>query len=218
MYRINVLPGSTELFVRKGRIVTADGFGEVAKGGKKLIFSKDSVVTAKLDKKDQDDFDIWSKQRAETLARANEKLASRAFNTYLSSFNNSWRSSFGRFPDRLGFWAFSPFSSCYTFVPFYYGWPSPYGHYYGSYYGVYNYSNGGGIVSTPPSSSGSYGGFPGGSASGSGGSSAGSGGSTGSSGGSPSSAPSPPAPMPQAGPRDHDSGGRYNNRIKDPIK
>ena len=206
VYRINVQPGSTELLVRKGR-VTVDGFGQVVKGGNKLVFSKGEVLTAKLDKKDQDEFDIWSKQRAETLARANEKLASQAFNTYLSSFNDSWRWSFGRFPGRSGFWAYSPFSSCYTFVPFYYGWPSPYGNHYGSYYGGYNYSNGGGIVSNPPSSNGSFGGYSGRSSGGSGGGS-----SAGSSGGSTISAPPSTHPS-QAAPRDPDSGGRAPRKL-----
>jgi len=220
VYRINAQPGSTELLVRKGRVVTADGFGQVVKGGNKLLFSKGGVLTAKLDKKDQDDFDIWSKQRAETLARANEKLASRAFNTYLSSFNNSWQWSFGGFPGRSGFWAYSPFSSCYTFVPFYYGWPSPYGHYYGSYFGGYDYFSGGCcggggrivrdpvIVSSPPSSSGSFGNSSSGSSSGYGGFS----------GGPRNSTPvgvgsSPSSPPAQTPPRDPDAGGRLIRKL-----
>ena len=222
VYRINVQPASTELLVRKGRVVTADGIGEVAKGGNKLIFSKGSVLTAKLDKKDQDDFDIWSKQRAETLARANEKLASRAFNTYLSSFNNSWQWSFGGFPGRSGFWAYSPSSSCYTFVPFFYGWPSPYGHHYDSYFGGYG-SFGGGccggggrmvrdpvIVRNPPTSGGSFGNASGGS---SGGSSGGFSGGPGNPG--PIRIDSPSRQMPT---RDADSAGAFHRPNPIPNK
>jgi len=36
-------------------------------------------------------------------------------------------------PRRFGLWTFNASFGCYTFLPFYYGWSSPYGHYYGSY-------------------------------------------------------------------------------------
>jgi uncharacterized membrane protein YgcG len=209
IYRFNVQGGATELLVRKGRVVPTKVLGDVFKSGTKVSYAAGGPVVAKLSKKDQDDFDFWSKKRAETLARANQKISGRTVNGYLSSMTfmdwalagNPW-----------GLWTYSPFARCYTFMPFRYGWASPYGHYYDNYY-FYNpgrYVNNGVVVGN--SSSGGSNSWPGGSGSSSGGGS-------GSSGGSPTVRPSAPsAPMgSQAGPRDPDSGSRSINRIKDPI-
>src|ERR1041385_4471916 len=38
LYRINAAPGTTELFVRKGRVSLSDNKNDVVKGGKKVIF------------------------------------------------------------------------------------------------------------------------------------------------------------------------------------
>ena len=210
IYRVNVSADSTELLVRKGRVMLSDG--QLIKGGKKVTFSASPLMIAKLNKHDVDTFDLWSKQRAEFLAQANRKLSNRVFNGYLS--NNSlfdWRFSAR---NSWGIWTYSSFSRCYTFLPFYYGWSSPYGNYYGNYFNFYyfprggSYGNGPVISNNPPSSSGSSGGplfgptspgpgpGPGGSGS-----------------GSPAPTMRPPS---QAGPRDPDSGSRALNRIKDP--
>jgi len=206
IYRINAQPGATELLVRKGRVAFGSNPRDIVKGGKKLTFAGGSAVTAKLNKQDKDEFDNWSKVRGETLARANQRLSARTLNGFLSA--SGWGSPFSRF-GRWGVWTWSPLLGCNTFLPFYYGWMTPYGQYYGLYYGdFYRGTRGPMIVNNPPSSGGSAGGFPG------------SGSGPGSSSGSPTSGSSaPPSSMPpsQAGPRDPDSGGRSINRIKDPI-
>jgi len=218
IYRINARPGATELLVRKGRVLPDSNPLEMVKGGKKVTYAGGEPLIAKLDKKDQDDFDLWSKTRAETLAKANLKISNRSVNGFLASMSpfemafsaaNSW-----------GLWAYSPYARSYTFVPFRYGWSSPYGHYYGSYCNIWQYhggpgygNNSGTIVGNQGSSGGSSTGVTGGSSSGS------SGGGMGSSGGSSSAGSSPPPSAPmgsQAGPRDPDSGSRSINRIKDP--
>ena len=211
VYRINAAADSTELLVRKGRALVNDNPGNVIKAGNEVVFRGGSFVGTKLGKRQQDQFDDWSKERANTLAKANEKLSARGLNTYLASFN-SWDWAFSA-ADRYGFWAFSPFSRCFTFLPFYYGWSSPYGHYYGLYYDRYDYwlrrQCCGGVVARQPvnvynqpsSGGGSSGGTSGGS----------SGGSIG-----PSRPPSPPPPS-QTGTRDPVPGGRSIRRIKDPI-
>lgn len=131
VYRINAQADSTEVLVRKGRVLLGESPPQVVKNGKRIILTKGSILTAKIEKSDQDEFDRWSKQRAQLLARANEQLASRAFNSFLAG-TTIWNTAFSRW--NLGLWAFSPISNCFTFMPFYYGWSSPYGHYYGSYY------------------------------------------------------------------------------------
>lgn len=223
IYRINVRPGVTELFVRKGRMALSGDRDDIIKSGKKMTFSSSAGQSiAKLEKSETDQFDDWSKLRGQTLARANVKLSARTLNGYLAS--STWGRLDARF-GRWGLWTWSAYSSCYTFLPFYGGWGSPYGNNYGlfapwgyGYPGGYYYpganrqqvynstvvtnSNSGG------SGNGSYGGPTGG------GSGAGSGGVYGS-GGSSVSAPAS-RPGSQAGPRDPDSGSRSINRIKDP--
>ena len=218
VYRINVLPGSTELLVQKGRVLV-DGQLGMVKGGTKVTFSNGASFTAKLTKKDRDGFDDWSKERGEFLARANERLSIRTLNSYL--FDSGWDSGFYS-SGRFGLWTYSPFAGGFTFFPFRYGWSSPYGHHYGRC-GWLGYGFGGangyfGPVIVGNSPGGSYGGWGG-----SGGSSGGwgSGGSTGGGSGSGGTVSAPPTVSPsrpsQAGPAAPDPGGRSLPRGKDPL-
>lgn len=209
IYRINAQPGATELIVRKGRVTVGTGKDEIVRGGKRMTFSGVSTEVVKISKSDQDQFDNWSKERGQTLARANQRLSLRSFNREL--FDNRWDLAFSP-ASAWGLWTWSTYSRCYTFMPFYYGWSSPYGHYYGSYFNLFpflpergccngRFGSGSTIVEaprqipTPGSSVGSSGGGFGGS-----------------SGGTPSgsSQPSSPvAPMPSnSGSRDPEGGGR----------
>ncbi|HKV34384.1 MAG TPA: FecR family protein [Pyrinomonadaceae bacterium] len=130
LYRLNVVPeDATELIVRKGRVILSDSHTKV-KGGNKVVFSATNVSVAKLndqEKKVKDEVEVWSKERAKTLAQANSRITNRMLTTALNSYNG-----FGYpFSNRgLGVWFFNARSGCYTFLPFYYGWGSPYG---GSY-------------------------------------------------------------------------------------
>ena len=117
IYRINVQPNSAELLVRKGRVLPG-GTGEVVKGGTKVLYAAGAPLTTKLTRQDQDDFDLWSKKRAETLARANQKISGRAMNGYLASISPfDWAFSAA---NPWGLWTFSSFSNCFTFLPFHY--------------------------------------------------------------------------------------------------
>jgi hypothetical protein len=148
LYRLNVVPeDATELIVRKGRVILSDSHTKV-KGGNKVVFSATTVSVAKLTKEekkaaDKADVDVWSKQRAETLAKANHHITDRMLTDAFAS-NNGF-DSFLRRPG-LGFWFYSGRLGCYTFLPFFYGLGSPYGNYYqtslyGSYYGPFFYPN-----------------------------------------------------------------------------
>ena len=210
IYRINAQAGKTELIVRKGQVRLGPGAADLVKGGKRITFSGNTEQVEKISKQDQDDFDSWSKERGQALARANQKLSARTVSQQLFGYRwNDWAFSAA---NRYGLWTWSPFASCYTFMPFFYGWSSPYGHYYGSYYNRYPYSydpgngrsgSGDTIVGTPrqPPQSGSGSGTFGGS-------SGGSGGSRGSSEGPSYPMPSNrPAPS-EAGPRRDPDAGR----------
>jgi hypothetical protein len=226
VYRINAAPGATELFVRKGRVSLSDDKNDVVKGGKKVTFGGAPPAIAKLTDADNDEFDDWSKTRGQTLAQANARLSARTVNALLMA-----NSAFGgsAFSSRFGLWTWSPFSSCYTFLPFSYGWGSPYGSNYDAFFprygnGYYNnqspYSNPNVVTNNNNNNNGngSGSGYPGGGTSGGSGS-GGSGGMLGggSSGGSSAPTPPPATVHPNAGPRDPDGGGRSINAIKQPI-
>lgn len=131
LYRLNVVPDdATELIVRKGRVILSDSLHTKVKGGNKVIFSATNVTVAKLtseEKKNNDEVENWSKQRAETVAKANRKITNGMLNSAFASFDPRFPYGISR---PLGLWFFNPRLSCYTFLPFFYGWGSPYGGWY----------------------------------------------------------------------------------------
>jgi FecR protein len=141
LYRLNVIPNdATELIVRKGRVILSDSHTKV-KGGNKVVFSATNVSMAELtkeEKKVQEDVDNWSKQRAETLAKANRRINDRMMTSAFASFRD-W----DPFSRSAGLWFYNRSAGCYTFLPFYYGWGSPYGNSYStSIYTPFGYSRG----------------------------------------------------------------------------
>jgi FecR protein len=156
LYRVNVVPGdATELFVRKGRVLLANSHTKV-KEGNKVIFSATTFSVAKLKKADKqkDNFESWSKERAQTVALANRRISLRDVNAYLSTFDNSWLYGFSA--RRSGLWYFNARFGCFTFLPFYFGWGSPYGSMYsnifdcGCYGRGFRYGNGSPSIFTAP--------------------------------------------------------------------
>jgi hypothetical protein len=127
LYRLNVVPeDATELIVRKGRVILSDSHTKV-KGGNKVVFSATNVSVAKLtkeEKKNKDDVETWSKNRAETLAKANRKITDRMLNSAFASYRDPFNSR------SFGLWFFIAHLGCYTFLPYFYGWGSPYGSSY----------------------------------------------------------------------------------------
>jgi hypothetical protein len=123
-----VIPNdATELIVRKGRVILSDSHTKV-KGGNKVVFSATNVSVAKLtkeEKKFQEDVDTWSKERAETLAKANRRINDRMLTSAFATFRD-W----DPFARSSGLWFYNSRVGCYTFLPFYYGWGSPYGNSY----------------------------------------------------------------------------------------
>src|SRR6266850_2359256 len=150
LYRLNVIPGdATELIVRKGRVILTDSHMKV-KGGNKVVFSATNVMVAKLtseEKKNQEDIEAWSKSRAKDLAQANRRISDRMLNSAFASYRDSAFSLFG--PRNTGLWFFNSRAGCYTFLPFYNGWGSPYGSSYTI--AIYNPIYNGGSVNTNPS-------------------------------------------------------------------
>jgi len=129
LYRINVLPANlTEVAVYKGRALVGKE-GSLLKGGRTARVAGVGVEIAKLDKKERDALDLWSRDRAKLLARANDKISTRNVNTLLASFDTDgyWSHRYGL---SGGFWYFDLRSNGYVFIPGGYGWSSPYGFSY----------------------------------------------------------------------------------------
>lgn len=164
LYRVNVIPGdATELIVRKGRVILEDTHTKV-KGGNKVVFNAGSFSVAKLKEadKDRDTVEVWSKDRAQTLAKANSQISGRMILALARSFDSDWgMNGYGR---RGGFWWYNADWNCYTLVPFNFGWSSPYGgsyssSFYGGYYGgayggnfCHGCAQGSGLPTSPGSS------------------------------------------------------------------
>lgn len=130
LYRVNVVPGdTTELIVRKGRVML-EGSHTKVKGGNKVVFSSNTFSVAKLNKTDKetDPLDGWSKNRAQTLAKENSRISDRMLNTLANGFSRNW--PYHGLRGGSGFWLFSARSNCYTFVPFFDYFGSPYGGFY----------------------------------------------------------------------------------------
>jgi len=114
LYRFNVdSDGKAEVAVRKGRALVG---ATTIKEGKRALVDSDVGVIAKLDKKDVDDLDGWSKDRARSLIAANSRLS-----------NSGLRRTFNRSSLWYNAWVYDPFFHCYTFLPYSSGFASPYG-------------------------------------------------------------------------------------------
>ena len=91
-------------------------------------------VVTKFDKKQQDSFDLWSEQRAETLVAANRRLSNSAIARSYANYSSTefgWRRGYRS----SGLWIYDPLFRGRTFFPFYTGWSSPYGHGYSHGFG-----------------------------------------------------------------------------------
>lgn len=113
LYRFNVgADAKTEVAVRRGRVFV--GITTI-KEGKKAMAEGDTAAIAKLDKRDVDGLDDWSKERSKAMIAANSRLSTQAMsrNFAISLLYNAW--------------IYDPFCRCYTFLPYTGGFASPYG-------------------------------------------------------------------------------------------
>ncbi len=127
VYRVDVLKdGSGKLSVWKGRVIFDDQ--EIKAGKSAVIKGKAASGVAKFDRDDKDALDIWSDLRAREASKINKRLQRDALSTaLLGSYNRGGWNMYGT----LGLWVFDPFSGRWCFLPFGYGWSSPYGYGYG---------------------------------------------------------------------------------------
>jgi hypothetical protein len=123
IYRFNVLQsGATEVLVRKGRALVGPS-ALVVKGGKMVVVSRGAGLSAvaKIDKREKDSLELWSRDRAEYLASINRRVAPSIVNVGVdlwASYND------------YGAWAYDSRRNCYVFLPGRGGSSSPYGYDY----------------------------------------------------------------------------------------
>lgn len=129
VYRIDVTAnGSSTISVWKGEARIGDEDSTKVKKGRTATISGSRVSIEKFDRDEKDSFEIWSKDRSKELAKINSRLQRNGLrNTLLTSFNNGRWNMYNSF----GLWVYDPLRGMWCFLPFGYGWSSPYGYGYG---------------------------------------------------------------------------------------
>jgi hypothetical protein len=128
VFRIDVLAdGSGRVSVFKGETLLGKGETKVG-SGRVATVTKTGISVAKFDRDTKDPLDVWAKARAKELTSLNGKLRRDALrDSLLSSYNQRGWNLYGSF----GLWVFDSMRRSWFFLPFGYGWSSPYGWDYG---------------------------------------------------------------------------------------
>ncbi|MEK7723818.1 MAG: FecR domain-containing protein [Acidobacteriota bacterium] len=136
VFRVDVLEnGEGKISVWKGKAQVGDANATIVKGGKSATQNATNVAIEKFDRDKKGEFDNWSRDRAKEIAKTNASLIQRQMRqSLLTSYNsNSWNASNG-----YGLWVQDPFSRTFCFLPFGWGWRSPYG--FGYNQSIWNYN------------------------------------------------------------------------------
>jgi len=126
VFRFDVLPdGTSKLLVFKGKAYVGPMGQTEVNSGREAALVKGGISVSKFDKDANDALDIWSKLRGKELTKLNASLQR-------NSLRNSLMSSFGsgsgwNMYHSFGLWVFDPNRRMWCFLPFGYGWSSPYG-------------------------------------------------------------------------------------------
>lgn len=132
VYRVDVLnDGTASLRVWKGG-ARVDGSAKIVKAGRLASpNSTGGVSVAKFDRDKRDQFDSWSRMRGKELAKISSLLKrGNLRNVLMRSFLGRRWNMYSSF----GLWVYDPFYGGYCFLPFGYGWNSPYGYGFGGQY------------------------------------------------------------------------------------
>jgi hypothetical protein len=128
IFRIDISGDKTStLKVWKG--IATVGSDNTVKAGRTVTANETAdVAIMKFDRDQKDPLDEWSKTRSKTLAQQTVSLRQRDIRTPLMRgfLGGNWN-----FLNSFGLWIYNPFMGGYSFMPFGYGWSSPYGYGYG---------------------------------------------------------------------------------------
>ncbi|GEM_PF-802792 len=133
IYRINVMQEqTTQVQVWKGQAEIGTGTILKLKGSKQITIGATTADTVKLEKKTQDNFDLWSKDRAKTLADARQLMERKNVTLAMTNYYSGFRqSNWGFRMPMYGSWCFDSRLGNFLFVPFdNWAWGSPYGFNY----------------------------------------------------------------------------------------
>ena len=136
VYKVDVpANGLATVAVFDGKAQLTDPKMTVINKGRTSIIGSTTAAVTKFDRDKRGELGDWSKGRSKDLAKMTSSLQERDVR---DSLINSF--SFGRWSmfDSFGLWVFNPRSMSYCFLPFGYGWRSPYGFGLGS--GTYWYN------------------------------------------------------------------------------
>jgi hypothetical protein len=126
VYRVDVLgDGAGKIEVWKGRANA--GRTEIKSGKQATVNGNQTATLAKFDRDEKDALEVWSKSRAKELAKINARLQNNLVRTSLMS--SYWETRWNMY-NSYGLWIFSRYDNSYCFLPFGYGWSSPYGFFY----------------------------------------------------------------------------------------
>ncbi len=136
VYKIDVPQnGLATVAVFEGKAQLADPKMTLIKKGRTSVIGSTSAAVTKFDRDKRGDLGDWSKSRSKDLAKMTSSLQERDVrDSLIMSFDIGRWSMF----DSFGLWVFNPRSMSYCFLPFGYGWRSPYGFGLGS--GTYWYN------------------------------------------------------------------------------
>lgn len=127
--------GAGTLSVWKGRAQVGRTAAGIIKAGRTITISGGSVATAKFERGKGDSLDQWSKERGKELAKLSNSLRQRDLRqVLLSSYNGRQWNMY----DSFGLWILDRSSGLYCFLPFGFGWFSPYGYGLNHNIGWYN--------------------------------------------------------------------------------
>ena len=128
VYRIDAADKGSTVAIWKGKLQAGSDKRMIAGGGKQAVANGSTYSIVKFDRDIQDELALWSRGRAKDLSRMSASLRpDNLRNSLVSSFSgNRWN-----FYDSFGLWVFNPSYSSYCFLPFGYGWQSPYGYGFG---------------------------------------------------------------------------------------
>lgn len=134
IYRMDVNSENGTLSVWRGKVQLNAGTVKSVKSGKRIVFGDGQAAVAKFDRDQKDEFDNWSKLRAKDIAQLNRKLERKLLrNSLLNSYS---RNGWGMY-DSFGLWVYNASYGTHCFLPFGWGWRSPYG--YGFGYDIWQY-------------------------------------------------------------------------------
>jgi hypothetical protein len=136
VYRIDAAPnGSSTVAVWRGKLRAGTDEKTSFGRGKVVTFDGKAYIAAKFDRDDMDTLSVWSRERSKELSKISASLRPSVLRDPLI---NSFRSSRWDLYNSFGLWVYNPFARSFCFLPFGYGWSSPYGYGFGRSIWFYN--------------------------------------------------------------------------------